>query len=144
MKLPDHLKCSAVLSRFLCAATQAQRDLTFYKAEQERLEKLIVDYEHKLELDDLNYKERAKIATALSETLQKRRSAKDSVELLTPFAEWCASVDTTKPGNGGYYALNALREALGRCRQKEAWMEKRTYKFKALKEPDIPNKEGKL
>ena len=143
MKLPEHLKCSSVISRFLYAATQAQEDLAFYKSEQERLEKEINDYEHRLELEDLNYKERAKIATALSETLQKRRTAKDAVELLTPFAEWCASTDRMHPGNSGYDTQNTLREILGRCRQKESWMEKRTYRFKALKEPDIPHKEGK-
>ena len=44
MKLPEHVKCSVTLSRFLCAATQALKDYNFYKAEQDRLEKLISDY----------------------------------------------------------------------------------------------------
>lgn len=140
MKLPNHVRCSEVLSAFLCAATQAQKDFLFYKSEQERLEKEINDYEHKLELEELSYKQRAKIATALAEALQKRRTAKDAVELLTPFAEWCGN--TTGNGNG-FAALNALREILGRCRKKEEWMEKRTYTFKALKGPDIPHKEVK-
>ena len=140
MKLPDHVLVSKALSAFLCAATQAQKDYRFYEEQKKKAEDEIQDYQHKLELDDCGYKERAKIATALQDALQRRRTAKDACELLAPFVEWCASTSTDC---NGFKTLNKLRELLGQCRKKEEWTAKRTYRFRVLKEPDIQHKEDK-
>lgn len=136
MKLPDQVRCSVSVSAFLCFVTKAVKDYNWYSEAQKRIEGEINDLNHKLELDGLLYKERAKIATRLSDAFQRRRTAKDAVQLLTPIVEWANSAEGAK-------ALNQLRETLGRCRKIEDNMSKRTYRFRVLREPDIQHKEGK-
>ena len=136
MKLPAHVCFADGISKFLCMATQAQRDLRFYAAEQEKANGEFEDWKHKLELEDPKYKERARIATQMQDALQRRRTAKDAVALLTPFVDYVNSPQ-------GAAALNQLREVLGKCRKQEEYFTRRTYRFRQLKEPDIPTKEGK-
>ena len=136
MILPEHVRNADIISKFLCTATQAVRDLNFYTAEQERAQGEVMDIQHKIELENPNYKERAKLATKMQDALQRRRTAKDAVALLTPLVEW-----TQTPQ--GIAAMNQLREVLGKCRKQEDYFSRRTYRFRQLKEPDIPTKGGK-
>ena len=74
----------------------------------------------KLELDGLDYKERAKVATQLAKCRQARRECKDTVEILEPLVQFLES-------DKGKNLLNLVREALGKTRKVEERMETRTY-----------------
>lgn len=118
---------SSTISDFCTMVTEAKSDYEWNKAEVNRLDKLTQDYLHKLELDGLDYKERAKIATQLSKTRQLRRASKDTVEILEPFIDFIES-------DKGKQTMNLMREALGKTRKVEQYMENRTYRYKVLED----------
>lgn len=76
---------SAHISDFCNMAEEVKNDYVWNSEEVNRLDKLTQDYLHMLELDGLNYEERAKVATKLSKCRQLRRTSKDTVEILEPF-----------------------------------------------------------
>lgn len=78
-----------------------------------------------LELDKLDYKARAKVATKLSRCRQLRRESKDTTEILEPLI---AFIDSDKGKN----MMNLLRETLGKTRNVEKRMENRMYRYKVL------------
>lgn len=98
----------------------SQKDYTWNYEEVHRMDKLTQDYLHKLELEKMDYKERAKIATQLSRCRQKRRECKDTVEILEPLVQF---LDTDK----GKTLFNLMREVLGKTRKVEERMETRIY-----------------
>jgi len=106
---------------------EAKSDYDWNKSEITRLERLTQDYLHQLELENLNYRERAKVATQLAECRRLRRASKDTVEVLEPFIEF---IDSDK----GRQTMNLMREALGRTRKTERYMENRKYRYKELGE----------
>lgn len=118
---------SSTISNFCTMVTEAKSDYEWNKAEVNRLDKLTQDYLHKLELDGLDYKERAKVATQLTKTRQLRRASKDTVEILEPFIDFIES-------EKGKQTMNLMREALGKTRKVEQYMENRTYRYKVLEE----------
>lgn len=124
-KKVDIPRFSSSISDFCAMVTTAKADYEWNQAEVTRLERLTQDYLHQLELGDLSYKERAKIATQLSKCRQLRRASKDTVEILEPFIEF---IDSEK----GKQTMNLMREALGKTRKLESRMENRTYRFKEL------------
>lgn len=113
------------ISNFCKMVTEAKSDYDWNKEEIKRLERLTQDYLHQLELGDLSYHERAKVATQLSECRKLRRASKDTVEILEPFIEF---IDSDK----GRQTMNLMRDALGKTRKAEKYMENRTYRFKEL------------
>lgn len=115
------------ISNFCETITQAKQDYEWNKSEINRLDKLTQDYLHKLELDGLNYKERAKVATQLARCRQLRRESKDTVEILEPLIEF---IETEK----GRQMLNLIKETLGKTRKVEERMETRTYRYRVLEE----------
>ena len=118
---------SASISEFCSIVTDALRDYEWNKEEVNRLDKLTQDYLHKLELDELDYKGRAKIATKLTACRQLRRASKDTVEVLEPLIGFIES-------EKGKNMMNLLRDALGKTRKVEERMESRTYRCKVLEE----------
>lgn len=74
---------------------------------------------HELELDDLNYNERAKVATKISKMRHERRNSKDAIELTKEIINFCSE---QKP------AIKKLERILGDIRKYENFMETRTYK----------------
>jgi len=118
---------SESISYFCGTMDEARKDYNWCYEEVGRLEQLTQDYLHKLELDNLNYKERAKVATALAKCRQERRSCKDTVEALTPLVEFLES-------DKGKNLLNLMKEVLGKTRKVEHKMENRTYHPRVLKE----------
>lgn len=121
---------SKYISDFCEMARQARRDFEWNKEEIRNFDSLTQDYLHSLELEDLNYKERAKIATKLAECRRLRRDSKDTVEVLEPLV---AFLDSDK----GRQTMNLMKEALGKTRKAEERMESRTYRFRVLKRDDI-------
>ena len=56
-------KFSATISEFIEMMESASKDYAWNYNEVNRMDKLTQDYLHKLELGNLDYKERAKVAT---------------------------------------------------------------------------------
>lgn len=71
-------------------------------------DKLLQDLLHKLELEDLKYTERAKLATELKKSRKNRRIAKDTIDITEPILAWLA--DNKK-------AVEQLKQLLGRVRK---------------------------
>lgn len=124
-------KClfSETISAFLGAVARAQFDYKWNYAEVNKLDKLTQDYLHNLELKNLNYSERAKVATQIAKCRQERRKSKDTVEILKPIVEF---FDSDK----GKQLLKLMNEVLGQTRKVEKKMETRTYKYKVMEEED--------
>lgn len=116
---------SETISNFCNMVTEAKSDYEWNKAEVNRLDRLTQDYLHQLELNNLNYQERAKVATQLTKCRQLRRASKDTVEILEPFVEFMES-------EKGKQAMNFMKEALGKTRKVENYMKNRTYRYKEL------------
>lgn len=74
---------------------------------------------HELELNDLNYNGRAKVATQISRMRHHRRNSKDTIELTKEIMNFC---NEQKP------AIKKLERILGEIRKYENFMETRTYK----------------
>lgn len=114
------IKATAVLRthRAFCRMMEdAQKDYAWNYSEVNRMDRLTQDYLHKLELDGLDYKERAKVATSLAKCRQARREYKDTVEILEPLVQFLES-------DKGKNLLNLMREALGKTKKVEKCMEK--------------------
>ncbi len=98
----------------------ALKDYTWSREQVHQMEQLTQDYLHKLELEDLDYRERAKVATQLRNCRQLRREHKDTAEILEPLVQFLES-------EKGKNMLNLLRETLGKTRKTEERMENRVY-----------------
>lgn len=116
---------SESISNFCDMVTDVLRDYEWNKEEVNRLDKLTQDYLHKLELDGLDYKGRAKVATKLTTCRQLRRASKDTVEVLEPFVTFLES-------DKGKNMMNLMRDALGKTRKVEEKMVNRSYRYKVL------------
>lgn len=122
---------SISLSNFLKFLNEIYSDYEWNKNEVNCLDKLTQDYLHKLELEQLSYGERAKVATKLTKCRQLRRKSKDTVEILEPLIDFLNS-------DKGKNMINLLKETLGKTRKVEERMECRTYRYKVLEQVE-PN-----
>ena len=130
MKKKEKPKFSLYISGFCNLMSDAQGDYAWNSNEVNRLDKLTQDYLHKLELENLNYKERAKVATQLAKCRQQRRECKDTVEVLEPLIQF---LDSDKGKN----LMNLMREVLGKTRKMEERMEHRAYVPRVLEQDSI-------
>ena len=90
------------------------------------MDKETQDYLHMLELDNLPWNERAKVATKLCNCRRERRESKDMADMLTPIADYLNSTE-------GARALNQLKQTLGKVRQAEGRLKNRTYSLKSVR-----------
>lgn len=127
--MSDKPQFSVCLSGFLNLITEAQRDYQWNYDEVNRLDRLTQDYLHELELDGLDYRGRAKVATQIKNCRQLRRASKDTVEVLEPLMEFINS-------DKGKNLLNLLRETLGKTRRVEQYMETRSYRRRVLRDDE--------
>lgn len=130
VKKAENPQFSNCISDFCKMVENAHEDYEWNREEVNRLDKLTQDYLHQLELDGLDYGERAKVATQLSRCRQLRRISKDTVEVLEPLISF---LDSEK-GRG---MMNLMRETLGKTRKIEERMKTRTYRYRVLKGDDI-------
>lgn len=79
------------------------------------------DFNHALELDNLNYAERAKLATKQQENLKNRRISKDYIYECQPLVDLLDSPE-------GIRFIRKLETVLGEMRKQEKLHECRTYK----------------
>ena len=122
---PQQPQFSAILSDTLKMFEDAKRDYAWNREETYRLDNLTQDWLHELELGNLTYAQRAKIATKLATTRKHRRASKDTYELLTPLIDYLES-------ERGKQMLDRLRETLGQTRKIEERMKTRTYRYRIL------------
>jgi hypothetical protein len=113
----------------------AVKDYEWNRNEVNRMDKLTQDYLHMLELDNLDYGERAKVATQLQKCRQLRRWHKDTVEILEPLI-------TYLEGDRGKNFLNLLKEVLGKTRRAEEKMANRVYYPRVLETQPITDEKG--
>lgn len=117
---------SKTVGDFCSFLENAQKDYTWNYDEVGRMDALTQDYLHKLELEGLDYAERAKVATQLTKCRQARRASKDTTQVLEPLVQF---LDSEK----GKQLYNLLREILGKTRKVEERMETRFYRPRVLK-----------
>lgn len=115
-----HVYFSYHIAAFCKLVEQAEKDYKWNLDELKRLDGLTQDYLHKLEIGDLDYKGRAKLATKLAECRQHRRNCKNVVEMLEPLIAFTES----KSGKG---LMNSLKNVLGEVRKKERYLNHATY-----------------
>lgn len=123
-------KFSPVICEFIQAMEDAAKDYAWNYEEVNRMDRLTQDYLHKIELGNLNYKERAKVATQLAQCRRARRGCKDTVEVLEPLVRFLES-------DKGKNLHNLVREVLGKTRKVEERMESRVYVPRVLEEESI-------
>lgn len=116
---------SATISDFCDMVAEVRKDYAWNYEEVHRMDELTQDYLHQLELEGLDYRERAKVATQLARCRQLRRESKDTVETLQPFIDF---IDSDK----GKQMMNLMKETLGKVRKVEKRMEHRTYRYRVL------------
>ena len=115
---------SDIITAFLNLIIQSENEYQFALELQRPEEKKTQDVLHMLELDNLNYKERAKLATQLKNIRQKRRRYKDEVEELECIVQF-------KKENKNL--VNMLTQLLGKQRKVEKSHIDRHYTPKVLK-----------
>lgn len=116
---------SQILKAFLDFIDNAQSEYTFNLEAMKNEERITQDYLHRLELDDLNCRERSKIATQLVRNRQARRNYKDAVEELEPIVEFFAD-----PKNRSM--INSMSQLLGQVRKVESYHKRRFYTPKVI------------
>ena len=117
---------SEYITEFLNFLSGVESSYQFSVDEMQTQEKLTQDYLHSLELDNLDYKERSKIATKLATNRKDRRYYKDKVEEYQPIIEFLNNPQNKK-------VINELKNVLGQVRKQEEYHKNRFYVPKVLK-----------
>ena len=86
------------------------------------------DYLHSLELDDLNYKQRAKIATQIAKLRKERREYKDRIQILEPIVKHL--------DNNHKIIIEDICNIIGNIKQIETRLEERVYTNRVLDNTD--------
>ena len=105
---------SEYITEFLNFLSGVESSYQFSVDEMQTQEKLTQDYLHSLELDNLDYKERSKIATKLATNRKDRRYYKDKVEEYQPIIEFLNNPQNKK-------VINELKNVLGQVRKQEEY-----------------------
>ena len=117
---------SEYITEFLNFLSSIESSYKFCLAEMKKQEQLTQDYLHSLELDNLKYEERNKVATKLATNRKDRRYFKDRVEEYEPIVKF---LNEQKNKN----VVNQLKQVLGECRRAENYHKDRFYIPKVLK-----------
>lgn len=122
-------KFSDRIADFCNFVADAQAQRKFLDEELIRLEALTQDYLHALELGELSYHERARIATELADCRKERRKVKDTIEVIDAFVIFEDEKESKTH-------MNRLRQVLGQVRNAEKKHNNRIYIPKVLKDAD--------
>ena len=120
---------SQTISDFTKFLSQASSDYSFSKEEVFRLEQMTQDYLHKLELQNGNYHERARVAAAIRRCRVERRVHKDRIAILEPVVQ-CLSTDR------GKMMISQLQQMLGDVRKEERATKDRRYVPRVLSQEE--------
>lgn len=127
---PTKLNYSEIIESFNNMVRQVKSDFNYHTESMKKMEALTQDYLHKLELEELSYNERAKIATALAKARKERRVSKDIVESLRPMVTYLNE-------KRGTDMVRSMSEILGKIRIIEDCFEKRVYFPRVLGKEDV-------
>lgn len=106
------------IENFLNLVREVENDYVYNSGEVNTLDKLTQDYLHDIELGNMDYKARAKIATKLRDTRQKRRKCKDKTLIYYPFVEYVKNHKNS---------INDLKNVLGSVRKEAKAQSNRVY-----------------
>lgn len=118
-------KLSEQISDFLNLVSGACTSYKYMYDKVNEQDKLTQDILHSLELENLKYQERAKLATQLQQVRRSRRGYKDSVEELAPIIDFAEK-------NKKF--LDLLKQCLGEVRKQEKYHSNRKYFPRIVKE----------
>ena len=116
--MSEERKISEVIADFVKFLNNAQFSYTYMLEKMGEQDKITQDILHQLELEDLKYNERAKLATHLAAARKHRRIFKDSVEELELIAEF---LEENKK------LLNNFSALVGAVRKQEKYHSNRQY-----------------
>lgn len=116
---------SEQLSEVLRLFDQVQKDYDWSVREETRLEQLTQDYLHMLELDNISYRGRARVAKALKECRMERRLVKDQAAITKLVVDFLT-------GEKGKMMIPQMQQVLGKVRKEENYIARRTYTPKVL------------
>ncbi len=124
-------KISEHISDFLNFLTQVESTYSDSFEEMKRQENLTQDFLHMMELGELSYSERNKLATKIVANRKDRRFYKDKVEEYKPIIDFLADQNNKK-------IINQLKRVLGDVRKVENYHSRRFYVPKVLdKKEDV-------
>ena len=115
---------SDIIKNFLDMIGEAESTLPTVYSLVNDLDKATQDIMHKLELEDLSYKENCKLMTQLKTIRKDRRYYKDKVEQYMIISQYYK--DNRK-------SVDLLRQKLGEMRKVEEYHSTRTYRPRVLK-----------
>lgn len=111
-------KRSEIIGDFVKLLEESTSKYNFNYDEVHEKELLATDIEHKFELQELSYHQKAKLAEQLIVCQRERRIFKDEVEELEPLMQWMAD-------NKNMY--NSITKLLGEVKKAEKKHESRGY-----------------
>lgn len=111
-------KLSEQISAFLKLIDATEQAYPYIEEQLTTQDKLTQDYLHQLELENLKYKDRAKVATQLSLNRKKRRAYKDSLEEIQPIIDYI---------NNNKKVIHDFQQLLGEVRKQEKKHTNRKY-----------------
>ena len=122
-------KISESISEFLDFLRISESKYHFCVEKVDYYNRLREDDIHDIELSAMNYKERAKFATAMRKHLLNRRKYKDEIAILKPLIDFMADPTNKR-------VIDKLTQTLGAVRKEEKHLETRTYnrRVKEIKE----------
>lgn len=125
---------SEYISDYLAFVEAARIDYWYCVEAMKKEENKTQDYLHKLELEDLTYHERSRVAAELIENRKARRNYKDAVEELEPIIKFFE-----EPQNSN--VIKRLTHLLGQVRKVESKHQNRFYIPRELPMEPIRDKE---
>ena len=120
----EKLSNSMIITLFLNFIDNVQKYKPIYTDLLEQEDKLCQDLLHTLELQDMSYTERAKIATKLSTNRKDRRFYKDTCQIMEDISIWLCN---------NKKAVEELKQVLGKVRKIEKYQKDRQYIPKTVK-----------
>ena len=109
---------SVTLSEFLNWLREVKADHSHAQDTLKWCDDATQDILHKLELEPIKYKERARIATKLQSIRRERRAAKDTIRVTEDMAAWIDSNSAV---------IKTLERLLGSVRKAEGKLDNRMY-----------------
>lgn len=123
---------SQCIKNFLEFVQNVKSDYDYNVEAMRKEDRITQDYLHMLELEDLSYHERSKVATKLVENRKARRDYKDMVEELEPIIEFLEDPANKK-------VIDQMSHLLGKVRKVESYHQNRFYMPKVISENQMKN-----
>lgn len=111
---------SSEIASLIKRLNQVQQEYDWCHDVEAQMNALSQDYLHQLELVEMTYHERARVATELQRCRINRRAAKDTASISEPLVVFLRS-------DRGKVLLSHLNEVLGQTRKIEKAMSQRSY-----------------